>query len=76
MDILNQMMAAQSIRQPQINNMQAQSMLGDAELMAAGRQGDAMNFDGNYEDDVGVAATNHQVRNQQRSVSNSRGVKN
>ena len=56
--------------------MQAQSMLGDAELMAAGRQGDAMNFDGNYEDDVGVAATNHQVRNQQRSVSNSRGVKN
>jgi hypothetical protein len=33
------------------NNMQAQSMLGDSELMAAGRQGDAMNFDGNYEED-------------------------
>ena len=26
-------------------NMQAQSMLGDAELMATGRQGDAMNFE-------------------------------
>jgi hypothetical protein len=30
-----------------------------------------MNFDGNYEDDVGVAATN-QVR-QQRATSNMRG---
>ncbi len=45
-------------------------MLGDAELMAAGRQGDAMNFDGNYEDDVGAAATN-QIR--QRPTSNMRG---
>lgn len=27
-------------------------MLGDAELMAAGRQGDAMNFDGNYDEDA------------------------
>ena len=69
------MMAVRHPQQPPLinltSNMQAQSMLGDAELMAAGRQGDAMNFDGNYEDDVGVAATN-QVR-QQRPTSNMRG---
>ena len=56
---MNQMMTA---RQPPLINltsiMQAQSMLENAELMIAGRQGDAMNFDCNYEDDVGVAATN------------------
>jgi hypothetical protein len=41
-------------------NMQAQSMIGDAELMAACRQGDAMNFDVYYEDEVAAAAmVNH-----------------
>ncbi len=47
-------------------------MIGDAELMAAGRQGDAMNFDGNFEDDVGVAS---QVVRHQRPVSSVRGGK-
>ena len=57
-------------RMPQ--NMQAQSMLGDAELMAAGRQGDAMNFEHEDPSSSGLGMPDQQQHHHQRSHSQMR----